>query len=157
MAEATPVPRSAGASAAVAAPPPVPTPPAAAPVEGHADWKRFVEAVHSRDIAVGTCLAEAVGELGSGRLKVVFRPEHDFHRTQVGQAANQPLLEEAAAAVFGRHLQVEVATRPRDADEDELARRVKSEVAPDQQQHLARRASENPELGRLLDGLAGPD
>jgi hypothetical protein len=116
-----------------------------------------VEAVHSRNIAVGTCLAEAVGELGSDRLKVVFRPEHDFHRTQVGQSVNQMLLRDAAAETFGRPLEVEVATRPRDTAEDELARRVQSEVAPDQQQHLARRAEENPELGRLLDGLAGPD
>jgi DNA polymerase-3 subunit gamma/tau len=189
LSEATPGPRSAGASAAAVAPTPSaprrPTPatktvnpaapqspasaagttapdpdpsrPPAAPVEAHADWKRFVEVVHSRNIAVGTCLAEAVGELGSDRLRVVFRPEHDFHRTQVGQPANQPLLKEAATATFGRPLDVEVTTRPRDAGEDELARRVQSEVAPDQQQHLARRAEENPELGRLLDGLAGPD
>jgi len=185
LADGAPVPRSAGASAAAVAPtlsrpsrrasavpasePALPasaaksatpdpvTPSADAPVEAHVDWKRFVEAVHGQNIAVGTCLAEAIGELGEDGLRIVFRPEHDFHRTQVGQSANLPLLKEAAAATFGRSLDIEVATRPRDAKEDELARRVQSEVAPDQQQHLARRARENPDLGRLLDGLAGSD
>jgi hypothetical protein len=38
-----------------------------------------------------------------------------------------------------------------------MAREVQSQVAPDQQQHLARRAKENPDLGRLLDGLAGSE
>jgi DNA polymerase-3 subunit gamma/tau len=177
LADGAPAPRSAGASAAALAPMPTmptmptspapapagraaapdPVKPSIAPVEAHVDWKRFVEAVHGRNIAVGTCLAEAVGELGENGLRIVFRPEHDFHRTQVGQSANLPLLKEAAAATFGRPLDIEVSTRPRDAKEDELARRVQSEVAPDQEQHLARRAKENPDLGRLLDGLAGPD
>jgi hypothetical protein len=120
-------------------------------------WKKFVEAVHTRNIGVGTCLAEAVGELGENQLRVVFRPEHDFHRSQVGQSANRALLSELAAETWGRPLSVEISTRARDEQEDALARKVQSEVAPDQQQHLARRAKENPELGRLLDGLAGPD
>jgi hypothetical protein len=120
-------------------------------------WKKFVEAVHRRNIGVGTCLAEAVGELGDEQLRVVFRPEHDFHRTQVAQSAHKAMLSELAAETWGRPLKIEVSTRARDAGEDALARQTQSEVAPDQQQHLANRAQANPELGRLLDELAGPE
>jgi DNA polymerase-3 subunit gamma/tau len=186
LADGAPAPRSAGASAAAIAPAPAPrpTPPAAppapaAPARGpeksvadvvpipvaepgepvvvETGWKKFVEAVHQRNIGVGTCLAEAVGELGDGQLRVVFRPEHDFHRTQVAQAAHKALLSELAAETWGRPLRIEVSTRARDADEDALARQTQSEVAPDQQQHLANRAQDNPDLGRLLDELAGPE
>jgi DNA polymerase-3 subunit gamma/tau len=184
LADDSPGPRSAGASAAVAASPAVARPaakPAPEPVakpapteeripespvpdtraeDGvvvEAGWKKFVEAVHSRNIGVGTCLAEAVGELGQDRLRVVFRPEHDFHRSQIAQSAHKALLSELAAETWGRPLSVEVSTRARDENEDAMAREVQSQVAPDQQQHLARRAKENPDLGRLLDGLAGSE
>ena len=184
LADGAPAPRSAGASAAPIAPEaprpaakpaatpepvpapqprtvaeaaPVPTPAGDEPVVVETGWKKFVEAVHQRNIGVGTCLAEAVGELGDGQLRVVFRPEHDFHRTQVAQAAHKALLSELAAETWGRPLKIEVSTRARDAEEDALARQTQSEVAPDQQQHLANRAQDNPELGRLLDELAGPE
>jgi len=136
---------------------PVSAPASEEPVVVETGWKKFVEAVHQRNIGVGTCLAEAVGELGDGQLRVVFRPEHDFHRTQVAQASHKALLSELAAETWGRPLRIEVSTRARDAEEDALARQTQSEVAPDQQQHLANRAQDNPELGRLLDKLAGPE
>jgi DNA polymerase-3 subunit gamma/tau len=136
---------------------PVPVSESVQPTVVEAGWKKFVEAVHQRNIGVGTCLAEAVGELGDGQLRVVFRPEHDFHRTQVAQAAHKALLSELAAETWGRPLKIEVSTRARDAEEDALARQTQSEVAPDQQQHLANRAQDNPDLGRLLDELAGPE
>lgn len=149
---------------AAPAPDPVETAPqvaSLAPPAGSAiadeEWTRYVAAVHGRKIGLGTCLAEAVGQIAGDQLQVVFRPEHDFHRTQVQEAANRAILRDVAAEIYGRPLKVEVSTRARDAGEDELARRVQEEVAPDQKQHLARRAKENPELGRLLDGLAGPE
>ena len=58
---------------------------------------------------------------------------------------------------WGRPLRIEVSTRARDAGEDELARQTRSQVAPDQQEHPANRAQDNPDLGRLLDELAGPE
>ena len=42
-----------------------------------------------------------------------------------------------------------------ESDESEMQQKVQEVVAPDADQDLARRARENPNLGRLLDGLDG--
>jgi DNA polymerase-3 subunit gamma/tau len=144
---------------------PVPTAPTSAQAEsgpaqapGSFDsetWKRFVTAVHAENIAIGTCLVEAVPRRVEGALELCFKPEHAFHRDQVDAQAVRPLLVAAAADAYGAGTEIRVVLADAREGEDQLRGRVQAEVAPDQQQEIRRRADENPNLGRLLDGLGG--
>jgi hypothetical protein len=88
---------------------------------------------------------------------VVFRPEHGFHRDQVGQSEVLGRLGTIAQEVFDRKVTLRVDTDHRAEEEDAMQRRVQEKVAPDQKQRLQKRAQENPHLGRLLDSLGGSD
>jgi DNA polymerase III subunit gamma/tau len=120
-------------------------------------WKRFVAAVHTQNIAVGTCLVEAAPRHVDGAIELCFKPEHAFHRDQVNTATARKFLAQAAAEVYGPATEVRVVVAEAQAGEDRLRSTTQEEIAPDQQQEIQRRAKENPHLERLLDGLGGLD
>ena len=155
--------RSAGASAAPASAPAAPpkatpaqTPSPSAPPVGHdAQWQQFVADVRAKEIALGTLLAEAAPHLSDDRLTLVFPPEAAFQRQQVSRQDVLMKLAAIAAEVYGRNLELRAAARDHLDDESELQRTTKEEVTPDDDQKLAQHAKQNPNLGRLLEGLDG--
>ncbi len=144
-----------------AEPIPSPEPPSSAGMEIEAgsmaeeSWKRFVAAVHAQNIAVGTCLVEAVPRQIDGAIELCFKPEHAFHRDQVNTTGARKLLALAAAEVYGPATEVRVMVAESTSKEDRLRSNTQEAIAPDQQQEIQKRAKANPNLGRLLEGLGG--
>jgi DNA polymerase-3 subunit gamma/tau len=116
---------------------------------------QLVERVHAQKPAIGSCLLAAAPRLCDDVLQLVFPPEHGFQRETVSQRRALALLTELARECFGRTLRVEVVTQVPERDEEQLRQDVQRRVAPTKQQELERRARENPDLGRLLEGLGG--
>lgn len=166
--------RSAAAKVAAPTPPPPPAPetppepptPTAEPGDGPSDppavdaslrdaYAVLVAKAREQNMGVGTCLLEAAPRLDGHTLHLVFRAEHAFHRDQVAQAEILRWLTALASECLGRKVTIEATSDEVAATEEALRRDVQEEVAPTQQQELQRRTQDNPELGRLLDGLGG--
>ena len=163
MGSAAPSSGSAGASSAPTAPKAKrgkSTPTAAdrsdaGAAQPNAEWTDFAARVRAKNIALGTCLVDAVPELTGDELRLVFRPEDGFQRAQVARPDALRQLAEAAREVYGRKLAVSAVVRDHAHDESTMQQQAREVVAPDAEQELARRARENPNLGRLLDGVDG--
>jgi DNA polymerase-3 subunit gamma/tau len=135
----------------------VPLSPSSAPAAGADDWSRFVAAVRQSNIGLGTCLVDAVPEWKGDTLRLVFDSDHAFQRQQAARTESLQVLAEVARQVYGRTITLSAISRAHANDETEMRGKVQEEVAPDADQDLARRAKENPHLGRLLDGIDGND
>jgi DNA polymerase III gamma/tau subunit len=148
-------PRSAGATAAQMAPRGSASGSAASvgPAAAGTEWTTFAARVRAHNIGLGTCLVDAIPELDGDALRLVFRPEHTFQREQVARADAIGQLAQIAREVYGRSLALSAIVRAHQDDEAALQKQASETVAPDADQDLARRARENPHLGRLLDGL----
>jgi DNA polymerase-3 subunit gamma/tau len=118
-------------------------------------YARLLTRAREQNMPVGTCLMEAVPRVEGGQLRLVFRREHAFHRDQVAQREVVTWLTHLATECFGRPLEVIPVSEDVAGSEETVRRQVQEQVAPSLQQELDRRARENPDLGRLIDGLGG--
>lgn len=118
-------------------------------------YARLLTRAREENMGVGTCLMEAVPRLEGEQLRLVFRPEHAFHRDQVARREVLSWLSGLTPACFGRALEVVPVSEQVARGEEEMRREVQEQIAPSVQQELERRARVNPDLGRLIEGLGG--
>ncbi len=118
-------------------------------------YAKLLARAREENMGVGTCLLEAAPRLEGHTLVLTFRPEHAFHRDQVSDAATMRWLTSLASECFGQALEVSLVSDEPGAEEETMRKEVQREVAPSEKQELERHARNNPELGRLLEGLGG--
>ncbi|MBE0567635.1 MAG: hypothetical protein IH621_16890, partial [Krumholzibacteria bacterium] len=144
------------AEASSYAPPPPVVQGGVAPVPGGEveGWTPLINQLMRTMPRVGACLMNGLPALdpGTGRLVVTFGADKSF---QVGTIRGDcPAIEQAAAALWGRPVKLELVlgARGQTADRREEIRR---EVAPTQREELNKACAGDPALGGLVELLGG--